>query len=93
MANGKAGPPTGNNNATKGRAWYNALSKELTGNKNAPKLRKLAKKLIEKAQEGEGWALKEIGDRLDGKPAQTIQGPGDDGSFLITLSTDDNSAL
>ena len=34
------------------------------------KLRCVAEKLYEKAMEGEGWAVCQIGDRLDGKPAQ-----------------------
>jgi hypothetical protein len=34
------------------------------------KLRCLAEKLYEEAMNGEGWAICQIGDRLDGKPAQ-----------------------
>ena len=44
---------------------------EATGRK---KLRALAEKLRDRALEGDVTALKEIGDRLDGKPAQTIAG-------------------
>jgi hypothetical protein len=36
-------------------------------------LRALARKLVEKGLGGELAALREIGDRLDGKPAQTIE--------------------
>ncbi len=35
-------------------------------------LDKLARTLIQKASEGDVAALKEIGDRLDGKPTQSI---------------------
>lgn len=35
-------------------------------------LDRLARKLIEKAAEGDVSALKEIGDRLDGKPSQSV---------------------
>lgn len=34
------------------------------------KLNQLAEKLIEFALAGEGWAMQQIADRLDGKPAQ-----------------------
>ena len=31
---------------------------------------RLAEKLVDSALAGEGWAFQQIGDRLDGKPAQ-----------------------
>jgi hypothetical protein len=34
------------------------------------KLRCLAEKLYEEAMNGEGWAMAQIADRMDGKPAQ-----------------------
>ena len=37
-------------------------------------LRNIARKLIEKAENGEDSAIREIADRLDGKPAQAIGG-------------------
>lgn len=33
------------------------------------KLRRLAEKLVDEALNGEGWAMCQIADRLDGKPA------------------------
>lgn len=40
------------------------------------KIERLADQLVEFALEGQGWAMQEIGNRLDGKPAQqqVIQG-------------------
>lgn len=35
-----------------------------------PKLRAIAEKLVDLAVSGEAWAVKEVADRLDGKPAQ-----------------------
>jgi len=87
------GAPLGNNNATKNKPWRDALEKELTGNKNAAKLRKLARKMIEEAEEGNMQALKEIGDRLDGKPAQSIEGPGNGGEIVIRVIPDDDGTL
>jgi hypothetical protein len=40
---------------------------DITGRR---KLRVIADKLVAKAMEGEGWAIGQVADRLDGKPAQ-----------------------
>lgn len=48
------------------------------GRTGEPKLRELADKLVECALNGEGWALQQIADRLDGKPAQAIIGGEED---------------
>lgn len=42
------------------------------------KLRQIATTLVEKAIAGEGWAIKEIADRTDGKPFQQIELSGDE---------------
>lgn len=38
--------------------------------KGTNKLRRIAEKLVEQAMAGEGWAIQQVADRLDGKPAQ-----------------------
>jgi hypothetical protein len=38
-----------------------------------PRVRAIARKLIEMAEGGDLQAIKEVGDRLDGKCAQTIE--------------------
>ena len=40
-------------------------------------LRQIAAATIAQAMTGESWAVKEIADRLDGKPAQAIMGDDD----------------
>jgi hypothetical protein len=58
------------------KPWRDALMlavKEATDDQDKLKLRKLAKKLVERALEGDVTALKEIGDRLDGKPRQEVE--------------------
>jgi hypothetical protein len=44
------------------------------GDTGEPKLRELAEKLVTQGLSGEGWAIKEIADRIDGKVAQAIVG-------------------
>lgn len=37
-----------------------------------PNLRVIAEKLVESAKAGEGWAIQQVADRIDGKPAQDV---------------------
>lgn len=69
------GAPTGNNNASKAKVWSAAIERALSNrsaltNKNA--IDALAERLLAKCDEGDMSALKELGDRLEGKPAQGI---------------------
>lgn len=73
MADGKAGAPIGNKNATKNKAWDEALRRAIVQD-DGKRLRAAAEKLLDKAAEGEMFAIKELADRLDGKAAQTISG-------------------
>lgn len=72
------GAPLGNQNAKKGKAWADAIRRAIRekydGEDYESKLAQLAKKLVDAADGGDLMALKEIGDRHDGKPAQTIGG-------------------
>lgn len=47
------------------------------------KIRLIADKLVEAALNGEVQAIKEIGDRLDGKPAQALEHMGADGGPVV----------
>ena len=44
------------------------------------KLREIARKLIEKAETGDLQAIKELADRLDGRPAQSLEHVGEGGT-------------
>lgn len=70
------GAPVGNKNATKNKLWEEALRRALLA-EDGRKLRDLADKLIERAQNGDVQALKEIGDRIDGKATQPLEHSGD----------------
>lgn len=52
------------------------------------KLRQIATKLVEKAIEGEGWAIKEVADRVDGKPMQSVEHRGEEGGPLQFIIRD-----
>ena len=73
----KVGAPIGNDNAKKGKLFYDQLRRVLVQN-DSLKLRQVSEKLVDAAIEGEPWAVKEIMDRMDGKAVaiQEIQGPG-----------------
>jgi hypothetical protein len=59
----------GNKNATKNKLFYDRLRMELT--QNPHKLAKIVDALLEKAQEGEAWAVNTVMDRVDGKAIQS----------------------
>ena len=67
-----AGAPKNNQNAVKSnRLWANAIRRAVMQS-SGKKLRSLAERLIERADQGDISALRELGDRLDGKAAQSI---------------------
>lgn len=70
------GAQPGNKNAHKGRMWHDALRKAIAQD-DGLRLRKAAETLLDKAADGEGWAIREIADRLDGKPFQSVELVGD----------------
>jgi len=80
----KGGAPKGNNNAGKNKAWSDAVRKALMAEHepDKKKLHKLAEKLVDMAIEGDMQAIRECGDRMDGKAQQGI-----------TLADDENKPL
>jgi hypothetical protein len=67
--------PLGNQNAARGRVWRTAIERALAEKSKGEQmdaLNSLANALIAKAMDGDMTALKELGDRLDGKPAQSL---------------------
>ncbi len=63
------GAPIGNSNAQKGKVWNDALRRAIASDHGARVL-KAAHRLLDDAANGEPWAIKELADRLDGKPQQ-----------------------
>lgn len=77
------GAPLGNKNGRKeNRVWGDEIRKAVKQRKG---LRKLAEALLDKAEAGDIAALKEFGDRFDGKVAQQILGGGDEGEHTLKI--------
>jgi hypothetical protein len=78
----KVGAPVGNTNSNKNnRIWANTIRK-LAVQEDYKRIHAIAEKLFENAQEGDLGAIKEIGDRLDGKAVATQEITGANGSDL-----------
>ena len=72
--------PIGNQNAVKGTRWRNAIEKALENrckSDGQKALVQIAERLLEKAMDGDVSALRELGDRMDGKAAQALIHQGD----------------
>ena len=76
--------PLGNQNKTKNKPWADALQRAMArydgGKENALNL--IADQTVKLAINGEQWAIKEIGDRTDGKAAQSVTVAGDEDAPL-----------
>jgi hypothetical protein len=75
------GAPVGNQNAAKAKRWQQAIQRALAraSNKDIDAgLDSAADKLVSLALDGDKWALEELGDRIDGKPAQAVTVAGDE---------------
>lgn len=82
------GAPYGNNNATKNKPWRDAIDRALIARDKSradgkKALDVLAEELLKAAENGEGWALKELGDRIEGKPAQSVTVGGDEDNPVV----------
>jgi hypothetical protein len=69
------GAPLGNQNAVRAKRWQDAINRALDKRSRVAgieALDELAEKLLVLADEGDLGALKELGDRIEGKPAQTL---------------------
>lgn len=70
-----AGAPRGNQNAAKAKRWSAAIERALEARSRVEQreaLDALAEKLLSLCDAGDLGALKELGDRLDGKAKQAI---------------------
>jgi hypothetical protein len=77
---GQSGNPTGR---PVNKPFLDALNRAIAQD-DAKKLRAVAEKLLEKAADGQRWAIRELADRLDGKAHQSIGGP-EGGAVLAVI--------
>jgi hypothetical protein len=61
--------------------WANTIRRAVV-QADPEKLRKIAEKLIEMAADGDMQAIKELGDRIDGKAKQQTEISGPDGAAI-----------
>ena len=68
--------PLGNQNAKQAKIWQQALKRALARRANSTVdrgLDDLADKVLDIAFAGESWAIQEVGNRMDGKPANETE--------------------
>jgi uncharacterized protein (DUF2461 family) len=75
------GAPIGNKNNTKNKPFLDAMRRAIA--QNPQKIRSIVDKVLEKAEEGESWAVKEVADRLDGKAVQATTFEDAEGNSLL----------
>lgn len=84
------GAQIGNANAAKGKDWQHALRKALVQYDDdkvqaGQALNVIARVVVKGALNGDMACINEIGNRMDGKPAQSLTVSGDDDKPLITM--------
>jgi hypothetical protein len=77
-----AGAPLGNQNSSKSNRLFTETIKRLATQSEGEYNRMIAQALIDKAISGDMAAIKEYGDRIDGKAIATQELTGPDGSDL-----------
>jgi hypothetical protein len=77
------GAPIGNDNNKKNQYWSDALRKHIT--QNPQDLVEAAQALFNKAKDGDVNAIREIGDRLEGKPKQAVDIGGQPDNPLVSI--------
>ena len=90
----RGGQP-GNQNARRGRIWRDAIERALANRaKEDPRraIDALAETLLRKCDEGDIAALKELGDRIEGKCVQPIAGENDGAPIVVVISERDAAA-
>lgn len=75
----------GNTNPTKGKRWRDAINRALEKRSRAEgieALDRLAENLLAMCDEKDLGALKELGDRIDGKAVQGVELSGNEGGAI-----------
>ena len=93
MPNRKPGAPEGNRNAEHAKPWADALRKAVlqyedkeAGIGRGDALRMLALNVFKQALAGDSASVREVGDRLDGKPRQQIEADNSNSNYMYVIS-------
>jgi hypothetical protein len=86
---GQSGNPEG---GAKSKRFYAALDRAIV-QEDGKRLRDAAEKLLDFAAAGESWAIQQLADRLDGKPAQQVALTGAEGGALVVKFYTTDSGL
>ena len=81
-SNNPVGAPIGNKNATKNKPFLDAMRRALA--QNPQKIGRIVDKILDQAEAGEAWAVKEVADRLDGKAIQANTLEDAEGNNIVT---------
>ena len=73
----------GNTNSSKNNRAWGKVVKKLAIQEDAKRLHNVAEALFRKAEDGDIAAIRELGDRIDGKAEQTISGDSDQPITII----------
>lgn len=71
------GAPLNNKNSTKDKRVWGKVVRKLAVQEDYKRIHNVAEALFRKAEDGDIAAIKELGDRIDGKAEQTITGDSD----------------
>ena len=71
------GAPKGNQNSTKDKRVWGKVVRKLAVQEDYKRIHNVAEALFRKAEDGDIAAIRELGDRIDGKAEQTISGDSD----------------
>ena len=69
--------PKGNTNSSRSNRAFGKIVKKLGIQEDAKRLHNVAEALFRTAEDGDIAAIRELGDRVDGKSEQTITGDSD----------------
>mgnify|MGYP001576148539 CR=1 FL=1 len=71
------GAPKGNKNSSADKRVWGKVVRKLAVQEDYKRIHNVAEALFRKAEDGDISAIKELGDRIDGKAEQTISGDSD----------------
>lgn len=90
-----AGAPLGNRNGAKAKVWTEAINRALE--RRIPRsdqvkaIDEIADKFVDLLMQGDLQAFKEFGDRMEGKPAQSIEANVTGGMKIVASQLDEKA--